>query len=169
MGISLNANSCALGSTVRSFGRSDLALSIASFTFTFAISVFTSVSNSTTIKLKTYADKLQDKFEELSEITRAEIIGAPEREIQVNIDPYKMQAAKVSFMDIENAISRENRDITGGLIEVGNMKRTIKIKGQFTSALNLQNIIVRSSARGASVYLKDIAQLNIIQGMIQIC
>jgi multidrug efflux pump len=112
------------------------------------------------IKLKQFADKMQDRFEELSEITRAEIIGAPEREIQVNVDPYKMQAARISFMDIENAISRENRDITGGLVEVGNMRRTIKIKGQFTSALNLQNIVVGSSAQGASVYLKDIAQLK---------
>ena len=112
------------------------------------------------IKLKSYAEKLQDRFEELSEITRAEIVGAPEREIQVNVDPYKMQAARISFMDIENAISRENRDITGGLLEVGNMKRTIKIKGQFTSALNLQDIIVRSSARGASVYLRDIAEIK---------
>jgi multidrug efflux pump subunit AcrB len=112
------------------------------------------------IKLKEYADKMQDKFEELSEITRAEIVGAPEREIQVNVDPYKMQAARVSFTDIENAISRENRDITGGLVEVGTMRRTIKVKGQFTSALNLQDIIVRSSARGASVYLKDIAALK---------
>ncbi len=112
------------------------------------------------IKLKTYAEKLQDRFEELSEITRAEIVGAPEREIQVNVDPYKMQASRISFMDIENAFSRENRDITGGLLEVGNMKRTIKIKGQFTSALNLQDIIVRSSARGASVYLRDIAEIK---------
>ncbi|MEI7471896.1 MAG: efflux RND transporter permease subunit, partial [Chitinophagaceae bacterium] len=112
------------------------------------------------IKLKQFADKMQDHFEELPEITRAEIVGAPEREIQVNVDPLKMTAAKVSFMDIENAISRENRDITGGLIEVGGMKRTLKVKGQFTSALNLQNIIVRSSARGATVYLKDIAALK---------
>ena len=112
------------------------------------------------VQLKAYADKMQDKFEELSEITRAEIVGAPEREIQINADPYKMQAAQISFMDIENAIKRENNDITGGLIPVGDMKRTLKIKGQFTSALNLQNIIVRSSAKGATVYLKDIAQLK---------
>jgi multidrug efflux pump len=112
------------------------------------------------VKLKQYAEKMQDKFEELSEITRAEIVGAPEREIQVNVDPYKMQAARISFMDIENAISRENRDITAGQIEVGDMKRTLKVKGQFTSALNLQNIIVRSSAQGATVYLKDIAWLK---------
>ena len=71
-----------------------------------------------------------------------------------------MQAARISFMDIENAISRENNDITGGLIEVGNMKRTLKIKGQFTSALDLQNIMVKSSAQGATVYLKDIAELK---------
>ena len=112
------------------------------------------------IKLKQYADKMQDRFEELTEITRAEIVGAPEREIQVNVDPYKMTAARISFTDIENAISRENMDITGGLIEVGKVKRTLRIKGQFTSVEDMQNIIVRSSAQGAAVYLKDIAQLK---------
>jgi multidrug efflux pump subunit AcrB len=112
------------------------------------------------IKLKQYADKLRDRFEELSEVTRAEIVGAPEREIQVNVDPYKLTAARVSFRDIEDAISRENNDITGGLIEEGNMKRTLRVKGQFTSVADLQNIIVRSSAQGASVYLRDVAELK---------
>jgi multidrug efflux pump len=112
------------------------------------------------IKLKQYADKMQDKFEELSEITRAEIVGAPEREIQINVDPYKMMAGRISFTDIENAIARENTDITGGLIEVGNMKRTLRIKGQFTSVADMEKIVVRSSAQGAAVYLKDIAQIK---------
>lgn len=112
------------------------------------------------IKLKQYADKMQDRFEELPEITRAEIVGAPEREIQINVDPYKMTAARVSFTDIENAVARENRDITGGTIETGNMKRTLRVKGQFASALNLQNIVVRSGAQGASVYLRDIAEIR---------
>ena len=111
------------------------------------------------IKLKQYADKMQDKFEELSEISRAEIVGAPEREIQVNVDPYKMDAARISFRDIENAINYENKDITGGLIAVGDMKRTLKINGQFKTALDLQNIIVRSGAQGGTVHLKDIAHL----------
>lgn len=112
------------------------------------------------MKLKVYADKMQDKIEELGEVTRAEIVGAPEREIQVNVDPYRMTAARVSFMDIENAISRENHDITGGLIDVGDMKRTLKVKGQFATIADMQNIIVRSSAQGAAVYLRDIAELK---------
>lgn len=111
------------------------------------------------VKLKQYADKMQDRFEELSEITRAEIVGAPEREIQVNVNPYKMNTSRISFTDIENAIKRENTDITGGLIKVGDMKRTLHIKGQFVSAMDLQNIVVRSSAQGGAVYLRDIAQL----------
>jgi multidrug efflux pump subunit AcrB len=111
------------------------------------------------VRLKYYADKLQDRFEELSEITRAEIVGAPEREIQINADPYKLQAARISFMDIENAIRRENNDITGGQIETGDMKRTLRIRGQFSSALDINNIVVRSSTRGGAVYLRDIAQI----------
>lgn len=112
------------------------------------------------VKLKEYADKMQDRFEELSEITRAEIVGAPEREIQINVDPYKMQAARINFMDIESAVSRENRDITTGSIDVGSMERTLKVKGQFTSVRDLENIVVRSSTQGATLYLKDIAQIK---------
>ena len=47
------------------------------------------------VKLKQFAERMQDRFEELKEITRADIIGAPEREIQVNVDPYKMQVARL--------------------------------------------------------------------------
>ena len=112
------------------------------------------------IKLKEYADKMQDRFEELSEITRAEIVGAPEREIQVNVDPGKMAVSRISFTDIENAIARENMDIIGGLIETGTMRRTLKVKGQFNSAEDLKNIVVRSSAQGASVYLRDFAEIK---------
>ncbi len=110
------------------------------------------------ITLKKYAEKMQDKFEELTEINRADIVGAPVREIQINVDPFKMQAAKLSFSDIGNAINYENRDISGGLVEVGNMKRSIRVKGQFTSALDLQNIIVKN-LQGGPIYLRDVAQI----------
>ena len=49
------------------------------------------------IKLKEYAEHLQDHFEALPEVTRAELVGAPEREIQVNVDPLKMEKAHVEF------------------------------------------------------------------------
>ncbi len=110
------------------------------------------------VKLKQIADKMQDRFEEMKEVSRAEIVGAPEREIQINVDPTKMEAAKLTFRDIENAVSYENRDISAGLVEVGAMKRNIKVKGQFTSVFDLQNIIIKNIS-GAPIYLKDVAEL----------
>ncbi|MBU6157395.1 MAG: efflux RND transporter permease subunit [Bacteroidetes bacterium] len=111
------------------------------------------------VKLKQYADKLQDRFEELKEITRADIVGAPEREIQILADPYRMAGARVTFNDIENAIRRENNDISGGQVEVGRMKRTVRVKGQFTSVKDLDRIIVKN-VNGAPIYLRDIASLK---------
>jgi len=111
------------------------------------------------VSLKQYAERLQERFEDLKEITRADIVGAPEREIQVNVDPFKMQASRVSFSDIENAINRENRDISGGQVELGNMRRTIRVKGQFTSVYDLESIIIKN-VQGAPIYLRDIAQLK---------
>ncbi len=111
------------------------------------------------VKLKQYADKMQDRFEELKEITRADIVGAPEREIQVNVDPYRMASAQITFGDIENAIARENNDITGGQVEIGTMKRTVRVRGQFNSSFDLNNIIVKGVS-GAPVYLKDIATIK---------
>ncbi len=110
------------------------------------------------IKLKQFADKMQDRIEVMKEVSRAEIVGAPEREIQINVDPVKMEAAKLTFRDIENAVNYENRDISAGLVEVGAMKRNIKVKGQFTGAYDMQNIIIKNIS-GSPIYLKDIAQL----------
>src|SRR6266496_5819370 len=110
------------------------------------------------VKLKKFADDMQDRLEDLKQITRADIVGAPEREIQVNVDPYKMQVAKLSFSDIESAISRENNDISGGQVEVGNMKRTLRVKGQFSTVQDMQNIVIKNPD-GAPIYLRDIAGL----------
>ncbi|MDP9229208.1 MAG: efflux RND transporter permease subunit, partial [Bacteroidota bacterium] len=86
------------------------------------------------------------------------IIGAPEREIQINVDKLRMQAAGVTFNDIASAVANENRDISAGNIKIGEMQPTIQVKGQFKTAYDMQNLVVRS-IYGPSVYLKDIAQI----------
>ena len=107
-------------------------------------------------KLKKYSDDLKDKLEELPQINRIDIVGAPEREFQINVDNFRMETAGVTFDDISNAVQRENMDISGGLLDVGNMKRTLQLKGQLKTAEDIQKIVIRNST-GAPVYLKDIA------------
>src|SRR5579862_1933326 len=110
-------------------------------------------------RLKKYADDLKDKLEELSQINRVDEVGAPEREFQINIDNFKMQSANITFSDIATAVANENVDITGGLLDVGNMKRTLQIKGQFKTASDIAQIVLRNST-GNPIYLKDIAEIK---------
>jgi multidrug efflux pump subunit AcrB len=109
-------------------------------------------------RLKKYSEDLQDHIESLKEITRVDLLGALEREIQINVDKFKMEAAGVSLGDIERAVAYENMTISGGLLSMNGQKRNISIKGEFDTPLQIENIIIRSSS-GAQVYLKDIAQV----------
>ncbi|NTW31321.1 MAG: MMPL family transporter [Bacteroidetes bacterium] len=110
-------------------------------------------------KLKDYADIIQDRIESMKEITRVDIIGALDREIQINADMYKMQVADVSLTDIERAVASENITISSGSIDMVGMKRAIRVVGEFTNIETLKNIVVKSSS-GAIVYLKDIAEVK---------
>lgn len=110
-------------------------------------------------KLKKYAETLQDKIEGLKEITRVDIVGALDREIQVNVDMYKAQAANITISDIENAIKYENMTISGGAVKVDDLNRSINIKGEFENVAEIENIIINSMT-GSTVYLKDIAQVK---------
>lgn len=109
-------------------------------------------------RLKRYADDIKDRLENLTQINRVELVGAPEREFQINVDNFRMQSAGVTFEDITGAIRRENIDISGGLLEVGSMRRNIQMKGQFRTAADIAGMVIRNQS-GAPVYLKDIATI----------
>jgi len=110
-------------------------------------------------RLKKYADDLKDRIEELPSVLRVDEIGAPEHEIQIDMDQFRMDAAKVSQDDVFNAIRAENVIISGGQIPIGNMKRTIKVDGEFTNVDQIRNIIIQSSG-GSNIYLKDVANVT---------
>ncbi|MEI6900337.1 MAG: efflux RND transporter permease subunit, partial [Bacteroidota bacterium] len=110
-------------------------------------------------RLKKYAEDAQDKIETLKEITRVDIVGALEREIQIDVDMYKMQAASVSFRDIESAVAAENVTVSAGTITSFGTKYTIRLAGQFKSPDQIKNIMLKS-ASGAIVYIQDVADVK---------
>ncbi|MBW1887142.1 MAG: efflux RND transporter permease subunit [Deltaproteobacteria bacterium] len=104
--------------------------------------------------LKTYADDLQEQIEGLTEVTRVDIVGALEREIQVNVDLYKMQAAGLTFRSIEDAIRSENINISGGQIETDGLKVNLRIWGEFQQIDQIANILITDD-----IYVRDVAQV----------
>jgi multidrug efflux pump subunit AcrB len=110
-------------------------------------------------KLKTYAEDLQDKIEGLNEITRADIVGALDREVQINLDMYKLQIADVAMYDVMQAIGNENVTISGGSVKMDGLLREINVVSQYADAKKIGDLAIRS-ASGAIVYLRDIAEVK---------
>lgn len=108
--------------------------------------------------LKRYAEQMQDRFESLIEIRRVDIVGALDREIQINVDMYKAARAGVALSDIQQAIGGENVIIPGGQVSVGGMKRSLSITGEYADAESMGNTVIGSTT-GGKIYLKDIAEV----------
>ncbi|HNU42490.1 MAG TPA: efflux RND transporter permease subunit [Cyclobacteriaceae bacterium] len=108
--------------------------------------------------LKRYGEDMQDRIESLTEIRRVDIVGALDREIQINVDMYKMALAGISLDDIQSAVGYENRIIPSGQISVDGMKRSLGVNGEFANARQLGDLVV-TSIKGAKIYLRDVAEV----------
>ncbi len=108
-------------------------------------------------ELKTYAEYLEEKFEEIQQVSKAELKGVEDKLIRVNLDKDKMDAFQIGFSDIDQAIASENISVSGGEIVLDNTRRSVRNIGEFKNLEELENIIVKSD-KGNIVYLKDVLE-----------
>jgi multidrug efflux pump subunit AcrB len=110
-------------------------------------------------ELEAYAELLEDEIEKVSEISKVEIRGVEDKEVQIQVNPYEMEARSVTFRDIEDAVSAENVTLSGGNILEDGLRRNIRVLGEFNDPNQMDDIIVKQED-GNIVYLKDIAQIE---------
>ncbi|WP_258104836.1 efflux RND transporter permease subunit [Marinoscillum sp. MHG1-6] len=110
-------------------------------------------------ELNEYAEYLEDEIEKITEISKVEIRGIDEKELKINVDPYQMEAREVNFTDVENAIRAENITLSGGSVKEGEIRRSIRIVGEFTYPEEALDVVIKSE-KGNIVYLRDIAKVD---------
>ncbi len=111
-------------------------------------------------ELKRFADYLEEEFEAIPEISKIEITGIDEREVQINVNPLVMDSYQISFTDIENAIAQENISIAGGSVLFEDSTRwAVRTIGEFTQVRQLEDIVVKQEG-GNIVYLRDLAEIE---------
>ena len=113
-------------------------------------------------ELKRYAEALEEAIEELPEISKVDIRGVMDKEVEVVVDHLRAEAMKVSFNDISGAIAQENVTISGGDLLVDHFRRTVQVEGDFHSMADIENVIVKSE-NDAPVYLKDVASVHFVE------
>ncbi|MCF6170279.1 MAG: efflux RND transporter permease subunit [Bacteroidales bacterium] len=110
-------------------------------------------------ELKDYAEDLKEEFETIYEVSKVNLTGITEREVTLNLDPFKMSVLQVSFTDVEDAVKFENISMSGGEVLLGKIRRTVRLIGEFTKPDEIENIIVKRE-KGNIVYLRDIGTVD---------
>lgn len=104
-------------------------------------------------------DKLVNVLNRVDGVGAVSIIGAPEREVQVNVDPAKLEAYGLSVERLGQLIAAENVNIPSGTIDIGNNTFNIKADGEFKLSDELRKLVV-SNAGGRTVMLTDVAEIR---------
>ncbi len=107
-------------------------------------------------QLKEFGEYLEDEIEKVPEISKVEIRGIQDKEMEISVDLYKMEISQISFNDIAMAIQNENMTVSGGDLLENGIRRNVRIIGEFKSAREIENIIVKQENNNI-VYLRDIA------------
>lgn len=110
-------------------------------------------------ELKGFAEMLEEEIEKIKEISKVEIRGIEEKEVQVRLDPYQMEARQVSFQDVEDALRFENRTLSSGDILIDDSRRNVRVIGEFEEPAEMLDIVVKQEDN-AIVYLRDIAEVD---------
>ena len=104
-------------------------------------------------------DKLVNVLNRVDGVGAVSVIGAPEREVQVNVDPTKLDAYGLTVEQLGQIIAAENINIPSGTIDIGNNTFNVKADGEFDLSDELRRVVV-SNAGGRTVMLTDVAEIR---------
>lgn len=103
-------------------------------------------------------DNVANPLARIDGVGTVSISGAPEREINVYMDPNKMEAYGITVEAVSQVIAQENKNVPGGSFDIGNNTYPLRVEGEFADPQQMKNIIV-GTHNGAPVYLRDVARI----------
>ena len=118
-------------------------------------------NNADRLSIKNLADDLQDKFESIQGVASVKIAGLSDRELWVEVDPYRAESFGISLNQIGAAVSAKNRDIPGGTLDSKSGELTLRVLEQVNEHTwrDLENVVIHRSGNQV-VRLRDVATVH---------
>ena len=104
-------------------------------------------------------DKMVNELNRINGIGSVAIIGAREREVQVNVDPKKLEAYGLTVESLGQIIAAENINLPAGKLDLGTQTFNIKTDLEFSDSRELFDIVI-SNQGGRTVMLSDVAEIK---------
>ena len=110
--------------------------------------------------LKEYARKAEDELLALEGISKIQISGFPEEEIEISVREKDIRSNDLTFDQVAAAVSNYNLEATGGTIKTNIEELNIRARNKQYYAEELRNVVVRSNQNGGVVRLHEVADIK---------
>lgn len=109
--------------------------------------------------LVTLAEDVKDKVEGLPGVLEADVAGDREEQIEINIDPLKLETYGLSLEQVFNSVQQNNQLVPAGALESGAGRFSIKVPGVIDSLDALRDTAVKQ-ADDQVVTVADVASVR---------
>lgn len=110
--------------------------------------------------LKAFAERAEKDLLAKDAISKVELTGYPDEEIEIAIREDALDAYQLTFNDVARQVQNSNIELTGGDVKMGNKKVTLRAENKRYYAEQLENILIRAGPNGTPIYLKDVADIT---------
>lgn len=108
-------------------------------------------------EVKRFADDLEDELKSISGVEEVRIDGLRDREIWIEVDPFRLNAYRLSLADVTGAVRRRNLNLPGGLIRMGRGEFVVRTEAEYHNLEEILDTVINESEEGGFVFLRDVA------------
>ena len=106
-------------------------------------------------------DVVRDTLERVEGVSRINVFGGVEEEMQIIVDPERMARYGLTIRSIVQALNAANISITAGSIEESKRFYTVRTQGNFENVQNVADVVLHTSPSSGRITVSDIAEVRL--------
>ena len=103
-------------------------------------------------------DDIKPLLGQIDGVAAVEVNGGQVRELQVNLDPRRLEALNIPLTEVAAKLAADNLDVPGGQVRRDGKAVSLRTQGQYKSASEIENVILRSTG-GSTIRVKDVGEV----------
>jgi multidrug efflux pump subunit AcrB len=112
------------------------------------------------LELKRLGDDIKDDLLTIKGVAKVAVQGDRKAEYRVVVDPQALQRERISVSEISAAIRGWNLNTPGGDIDSSEGQKSVRVVGEFDSAEDAGNLVLRANESGHVLRLRDVATVT---------
>ncbi len=110
------------------------------------------------MKLKQIGEDLEDQIEAIPGVLSVDVAGGLEREIQVQLNPERMEYYSIGVGKVLMRIRQEHLNMPGGNLELGSSRYLVRLVGEFKDPKKIEDIVLKAP-KGNPIKLRDVGRV----------